>query len=242
MGPESIRIARIADHSFLAAPITPASIVVDLGVNMGAFAMAMIEAYGCAVVGAEPVPQLFAALPAVDGLAVERLAITADGGPTTLYLNQATCATIHEGLSQSDAPSVEVEGITLAGLLDRHLLERVPLVKVDIEGAEIAMIESATLATLKRVDQFTIEFHDFLDPGLAGAVRRARQRLRSAGFVDFKLSRDNSDVLFVNRSRIPFGAVQRTAAAVTHKYPRGIARKLDRRVRSLAGRGVGHVD
>jgi FkbM family methyltransferase len=231
MRPDSLRIDRVAGHSFLAAPITPDSVVVDLGVNAGDFATSMIKAYGCAVVGVEPVPRLFAALPAVDRLTVERLAVTADGEPATLYLNHTTCATIETALSQSSVPAVNVEGITLEGLLDRYLLDRTPLVKVDIEGTEIPMLESATRETLQRVDQFTIEFHDFLDPVLADPVCQAKQSLRAAGFAEFKLGLDNQDVLFVNRSRIAFGPVHRAAASITHKYPRGIARMLGRRLR-----------
>ncbi|MGO9899325.1 MAG: FkbM family methyltransferase [Solirubrobacteraceae bacterium] len=236
MARDAIRIVRAAGHSFLAAPISPTSVVVDLGVNEGEFALAMIESFGCSVVGIEPVPDLFAALPRLDRLAVDPFAVTATGDSVTLYLNRSrTAATIDARLSEAAAPSVQVEGITLAGLLDRHRLDRAPLVKIDIEGAELEVFENASIATLQRVDQFTVEFHDFLDPQLAEPVRRAKQRLRSAGFAEFALGLDNQDVLFVNRARIPFGPVQRAAAALTHKYPRGVRRQLDRHVRVLRG-------
>jgi FkbM family methyltransferase len=225
---EALRFARIAGHSFLSAPLTASSVVVDLGVNHGEFATSVIAGFGCRVVGVEPVPALFEALPVRDRLTVERRAITPDGRPATLYVNRSTCATILEPLSQADAPSVEVDGITLQGLLDRHRLERASLVKVDIEGAEIPMLETATLDTLRRVDQFTIEFHDFLDPALAGQVETVKRRLRSAGFGELALSRDNTDVLFVNTARIPFGAGRRAVAAVCHKYPRGVRRIVAR--------------
>lgn len=231
MALERVRIARVADHSFLEAPITEASVVIDLGVNKGAFAMAMVDVYGCSVAGVEPVPHLFAALPVHDRLRVEQFAITGDGGPVTLYVNPERCATIEKGLSQSDATPVDVKGITLEGLLDRHGLEHAPLVKVDIEGAEFDMIGHASLATLQRVDQFTIEFHDFLDPSLAGRVREAKGRLRAAGFRQLSMSLDNTDVLFVNCARIRFDAVHRAAAALAYKYPRGIGRNIDRRLR-----------
>ncbi len=226
---DAIRIARIADHSFLSAPITPSSVVVDLGVNAGEFAIAMIDHFGCTVVGVEPVPELYAALPELEGLTVDPLAITPDGKSATLHINpSSTAATIDQRLSHPDAPTVVVHGITLAGFLDRHGLQRAPLVKVDIEGAEIAMIQNATLQTLQRVDQFTIEFHDFLHPEMAEDVRRTETRLRSAGFAELSLSGDNSDILFVNRTQIPFHVVHQTAAALTYKYPRGIARKIQR--------------
>ncbi len=232
---EAIHIDRVADHSFLSEPIDEESVVVDLGVNAGEFATVMIDRYGCSVVGIEPVPELFAALPSLERLTVDPLAITPDGQSATLHISSSsTAATIDRRLSAPDAPTVTVEGITFAGVLDRYRLQRSELVKVDIEGAEISMIASATTQTLQRVDQFTIEFHDFLHPAMAADVRQVKRRLRCAGFAELSLSRDNSDVLFVNRSRIGFDALQRAAAALVYKYPRGLARNIERQRRAGA--------
>ncbi len=233
MLPDAIRIARVADHSFLSAPIGRTSAVLDLGVNTGAFASAMVDRFGCHVIGVEPVPQLFAALGGLTGVTVEQFAITADGEPVTLFINRSSCATIDARLSQPSADAVEVPGITLAALLERHRLDRAALVKVDIEAAEHAMIDTAPLEVLQRVDQFTIEFHDFLHPELVDSVRTTRDRLRAAGFAELSLSGDNCDVLFVNRARIPFGPGLRAAAALSQKYPRALRRKLARRLHNL---------
>jgi len=227
-GRSGLRVERLAGHSFLSAPLTRESVVIDLGVNEGAFAHGIIRDYGCRVVGVEPVPGLFETVPADDRLTVERRAVTGDGSPATLYLNQSTCATIEAALAQHEAPAQQVEGTTLEGLLDRHGVERAALVKVDIESAELELLECSSPETLRRADQFTIEFHDFLDPQLAAPTERAKQRLRAAGFSELALSRDNTDVLFVNAARLPFGRVRRTAVALSHKYPRGIARLLRR--------------
>jgi FkbM family methyltransferase len=228
-----IRIGRIAGHSFLTAPISPAATVLDLGLNRGEFATGVIDRYGCAVIGLEPVPELVAAVPRRPRLTVEHAAITGEGEVAALHLNRSGCATLEPRLALPGAEVVEVPATTLAALLERHRLDRVALVKVDIEGAELPMIHGSTVETLSRVDQFTIEFHDFLEPGLADAVASARRRLRAAGFADFQLSRDNTDVLFVNAARVPFS---RAGAAIAYKYPRGIARRLDRRARAQGRR------
>ena len=81
---DSFRVARVAEHSFLAAPVTPGSTVVDLGVNLGEFATTMVSDFGCTVVGVEPEPKLFTSIPKIDGLTVEPLAIAADSQPNTL--------------------------------------------------------------------------------------------------------------------------------------------------------------
>jgi FkbM family methyltransferase len=239
MLPDAIRIARVADHSFLAAPIDSASTVLDLGVNTGAFAIGMVERFGCRVIGVEPVPHLFLGLRSLTGVTVEQFAMTSSNAPVSLNLNPSACATIDQRLTQPGAEEVEVDGITLDALLDRHRLERVDLVKVDIEGAEHPTLDAAPREVLQRVDQFTVEFHDFLHPELAQSVRATRRRLRGAGFAELCLSGDNSDVLFVNRARIPFGFGLQTAAAVSQKYPRALRRKLGRRVTGLCA-GTSH--
>jgi hypothetical protein len=178
--PDSFRTARVAEHTFLAAPITPGCTIVDLGVNLGGFSTSMIRKFGCSVVGVEPVPELFEAITGTHGLTVEHLAISAE-------------------------------------------------VKVDIEGAEIEMFETTPVETLQRIDQFSIEFHGFLDSRQADDIQRVKQRLRSAGFSEMAFSTDNTDVLFVNQARVPFASAQKAAAAVLYKYPRGISRNLQRR-------------
>jgi FkbM family methyltransferase len=207
--------------------------VVDLGVNNGAFALVMIERFGCHVIGVEPVPDLFAALPCHPLLSVRQVAITPDGEPAQLYLNRAgDAATIDRRLTDPAGARVTVAGVTLAALLDQHAIDRVALVKVDIEGAEIELFRNATPSALQRIDQFTVEFHDFLDPSLRDEVHEVRRVLRSAGFAELQLSRDSTDVLFVNAARIRFGVAQRAAATAFYKYPRGLRRQLARRLGS----------
>ena len=220
------------EHSFLAAPITPGSTIVDLGANSGGFATKMISAFGCAVVGVEPVPQLFASIPKTPGLTVQQLAVSDTGEPVTLFLNDSSlAATIDADLAQRDVPTIEVPSTTLEQILDAHDIAHTPLVKVDIEGAELGMLRNASVSTLQRADQFTIEFHDFIYAEQARPVAEVKDRLRDAGFVEMRFSSNNSDVLFVNASRIPFTAAHRAAAAIAYKYPRGIVRNLQRRLR-----------
>ena len=190
--------------------------------------------FGCRVVGVEPVPELFEKLPVSDCLTVYRLAITGDGSPAAMYVEEdgpaanSESATIDARLRRPEAEAIAVDGITLEQLLDRHGLDRVSLAKVDIEGAETAMLDTASTRTLRRVDQFTVEFHDFLNPALTQSVERTKRRLRSAGFAQFVFSRGNTDVLFVNTERIPLTFARRLAMVFWYKYRRGVGRMLAR--------------
>jgi FkbM family methyltransferase len=229
-----LRVSQLANHSFLPALVTPNSVVLDLGVNQGEFAKAVIAEFGCRVIGVEPVPELFEVLPDDHRLTVHRAAITGDGRASAMYVQRADraanseSATIYQGLSHADSRAIDVDGISLEQLLDRHNLIQVSLAKVDIEGAEIPMLATASTQTLRRVDQFAVEFHDFLDPALAPSVESSKERLRAAGFAEFTFSRGNTDVLFVNRERTRLAPAWRLAMAVRYKYPRGVQRMLAR--------------
>jgi FkbM family methyltransferase len=226
-------IDRIAGHSFLKRPITHDAVVVDLGVNHAEFSSEVAERYGCRIVGVEPVPALYGALPPVPRADFDRAALTSDGKPVTLYINRGVCATVVDGLRRADAEQITVPGVTLDDLLQRHGLSRVALVKIDIEGAELGVLESIPAETLERIDQLSVEFHDFLDASQEPAVRRCRSRLRRLGFISISLSRDNSDVLFVNRQRSSLSVFALVWLVSRYRYGRGVhrmARRVTRRV------------
>jgi hypothetical protein len=131
--------------------------------------------------------------------------------------------------------TVTVPGVTLATLVDRLGLARIDLMKVDIEGAEIALFDAAPDDLLRSIAQITVEFHDFADPSRAPAVRRTLARLDRLGFAVLVMTRRfHGDVLLVNRAltRIPPARLFWLATGV--KYGRGLARMAARMTRGRA--------
>jgi hypothetical protein len=126
------------------------------------------------------------------------------------------------------AQAVRVPAVTLDDLLAEA--GEVALVKVDIEGAELDALLSVAADRLDRVDQLAVEFHDMADPQQAPRVEEVKRRLRGLGFLVLPFSRDNADVLFVNRARMDVGPAQRTWIAARYKYPNGLARMARRRL------------
>jgi len=98
--------------------------------------------------------------------------------------------------------------------------------KVDIEGAELAMFESASDADLQKFTQITVEFHDFIYPEQSREVESIKRRLRGLGFWVINFSLDNSDVLFVNRATSGAGRLQYIRLKYITKYMSGIRRRL----------------
>jgi FkbM family methyltransferase len=59
----------------------------------------------------------------------------------------------------------KVECISLAGALTRCEAEKIDLLKMDIEGAELEVLESANKEAFRRIDKIAIEYHEELRPG-----------------------------------------------------------------------------
>lgn len=224
-----MRVVSINRHSFVADGLSAESVVFDLGMHRGVFATAMIQAYHCRVIGLEPVPELFAALPSLPGVVAEQKALTGNGEPAILYLNRGACATMLPDLAEDDAETVTISATTLSDLLQRHSVDRVALVKLDIEGAELDVLCTTDPSVLRRVDQFTVEFHDHADPGQEPAIREVSKHLIDQGFDRFKFSRrDHTDVLFWNRSQGPLTFPRRLWLTGRYKYPTVIRRGVRR--------------
>lgn len=129
-------------------------------------------------------------------------------------------------LGGETARSVSVASINLAGILALAGGRPVALAKVDIEGSEFAFFEAATDAEILRVEQFTVEFHDFLDPALSPSVDSVRRRLEGLGYRWMKFTRHtNGDVLAVRSDCLPAGWKVRY---LFEKYHRGVTRILQR--------------
>ena len=172
---------------------------------------------------------------AAAGFTVEPVALAAKNGRARLGLFQGTCASLSAEGRDDEVATVDVETLTLESLLQRHGLERVALLKLDIEGPECAILLEAPESLLARLDQITVEFHDFLYPRLGPEVDRAIARLQCLGFDVFRFSRDRSDVLFVNRARWPLGAIERWWLRGPYRLGRGGLRWLSRKLPFVRG-------
>ena len=196
----AVRLDCLAGHSFFADRLTPKSTVVDLGLNTGEFALPLIQRYGCQVIGVEAASEPLEQLRLDANLDVEHAAIAERDGPVELFGAEWYPTSMSE-LGHNRIASVR--GLTLDTLLDR-CAPRIDLMKVDIEGAEFGMFDTTPDTQLDRIDQMTVEFHDFLDPSQRAHVEAIHARLRRLGFQRIRtksLRRRNLDVIYLHRRR-----------------------------------------
>lgn len=229
-------VERRCNHCFVNNGLGSRSVVVDLGVNKGEFAAWIADRFACAVYGAEPEPELYKSLAGDSALRIFPCAVGGRNGSAILKRAPGECPTLYGEVSRpGDQVEVKVlsleDFLSLAGLAD---CERIDLMKVDIEGAELPMFEEASDALLLRVAQFTVEFHDFIWPELSDRVSSVKSRMRRLGFRTINFSLDNSDVLFLNRKLLGVGAAGDIYLR-TVKYALGIRRRAGRLMPSAWG-------
>jgi FkbM family methyltransferase len=191
--------------------------VIDAGANHGEFASECHAAFGCEPLLLEANPSLAHELARSLPFRICHCALADRDG--TVPLNVAHN---DEGSSLLTLPfespyastlemKVDVPARTLADVISSCGADRVALLKLDIEGAETRVILTAPSATLRAIDQLTVEFHS--DPSfgfdLADEVRKTIRRLRREGFAVLVCEPRLRDVLFVNTTSVRLSCSER---------------------------------
>lgn len=217
-------------HSFLPGLIRRDGLVFDFGVNDGGFSR--LVAPKCRmVVGFEPDPAWSGKLVLPGNVRLLQKALAARAGMLPFHVNAGLCSSMH--YAEPGARVVEVEAVTLETALALEPEGRIDLVKMDIEGEEVDVLLQAPAALFSRVAQMTVEFHDFLDPSRARAIRSVIERMRGLGFHAVCFSfRTYGDMLFVNRNLVPLSGWDRAWLLLRFKYIRGLARVATRLLKS----------
>lgn len=180
--------------------------MVDCGANLGLFSTVMLERFGAKVFAFEASPPVFAELSRIPGLVARNVAVCGEDGPVRLAISNdiTRTAVLRQGHSE-DATVVEVQGCSLPRLLhEAKIVGAIEVLKLDIEGAELAVIDSMPDELLLSIGQITIEFHEFLGYHTAADVDRRVERILALGFREFFWSRtrNSGDVLLVNAARV----------------------------------------
>jgi FkbM family methyltransferase len=202
-------IALIETHTILPDIISPGSTVVDCGANIGGFSLEMIKRYSCVCYAIEAAPETFRKIPDASNLRRYNFALCADNKPVAISIDEDTTRSTIKGFSndKKNERIAVVQGRRLGEFLARELGNRnIDLVKMDIEGAEIEVIASLDDEFIRRVGQWTIEFHDFMGMSSAADVERCVERIAGLGFRElfWSKNRNNADVLLVNKNLISF--------------------------------------
>jgi FkbM family methyltransferase len=74
------------------------------------------------------------------------------------------------------AENETIQCITLRDALDRCRRRRIQLLKIDVEGAELEILESATPEDFSRIERISLEYHEAYRPGCRDRLLKVLKR------------------------------------------------------------------
>lgn len=150
----------------------PPGVIVDLGANIGLSSRFFASAYPNAhIIAVEPDPGNFNLLEMnTNGFSrIQRL--LAGVWPIDGYVNVEVNGLGNSGFRtrMADNGTGRTEAISIPTLMTRYAVDRISLLKVDIEGAEMDLFTGGDLSWIDKVDKIAIEIHDHIRPGACQA-------------------------------------------------------------------------
>lgn len=149
------------------------SVIVDAGANVGYSVLRFFLEYPDAkIIAIEPdadnLTQLAKNTAGYRNLAVE---------PHALWTCKAELKILNpeEGSNAfrvSEEPGGPITSLSVGDIIERHSLDRIDLLKMDIEGSEVEVFSDCG-SWLPKVDALLVETHDRIKPGCTDAVRSA---------------------------------------------------------------------
>ena len=224
------KLLNLRGHSVF-RPLSEQPVVADFGGNNGDFSVLAVERWNAKVFAVEANPHLAANFPKNSQITILHAAIAATDGTATFSVEEHS---ERSSLREDKDTGVSVRTVSLGSFLDEYDLASVDVAKVDIEGAEIEMFMESSAATLQKVAQFTVEFHDHhgmpaSDKTPASIVKAVVTRMKSLGFDVIKSTHfGHGDVVFINRELFPISRLELMWHKWVLKYAAGSRRFLKR--------------
>lgn len=218
-----MNIISVHDHKFYDV-LDKNSLVLDFGANIGEFSEAVLYKYGCKVIAYEPFEKIciqylkkikkkynqFEYFNQAVWCADQELTFWNYGKEWVGCINPWGANTVLEqSRSYNDNKdsvgntmtheTYKVAGVDINMLLSKFLT--IDLIKIDIEGSEIVVLNSINKEMLQRCKQITVEFHSFIGNCFVKTITERDvnlvvDRIKSFGFKAIKFS-NHPDYLFI---------------------------------------------
>jgi len=163
-------------------PISPDSLVVDIGANVGVFSL-FAARFARVVYALEPASSNYSRLvpntSRVHNIVPLKCACAAYDGSGSLDVSGIP-VTFSLLTSSSAATQESIDVISLATLFERYTIDRCDFLKLDCEGAEFEIILQADPSVLNRVRTIVMEYHDHLSSNYSHVD--LLEKLKSLGF------------------------------------------------------------
>jgi FkbM family methyltransferase len=209
----------IETHSILPDLVRRGGVVVDCGAHLGSFSMEMIRRFACRCYAFEASPLVFSRMAKHSNLISRNIAICDDERTAALALDNDITRNRIVDMQLRTESIVQVDCRHLGRLICELGITDIEVLKMDIEGAELEVIDSLDDNFFCNIGQITIEFHDFLGYAVIEEVVERIERLVGIGFWELYWSRrrNTGDVLLVNRRRV---------GPLRYMYEQGVVRRV----------------
>ncbi len=191
----------VNDFALAAAQLRAGDVAIDCGANVGIYTT-MMAAQGATVYAFEPDPsahaELVEATRAFPAVTVFQAAVTTRPGPVKLYFHKyaeedpvywSTGSSLLKAKNNVRQDRyTEVDGMVLSEFIKALDAPSVRLLKMDIEGAEVEVLNQLLDEGLhERIEAAFVEVHDRRVDELREPTRLLRERLQTLGAGHFRL-------------------------------------------------------
>jgi FkbM family methyltransferase len=206
-----LEIRRFKEHSFFGSLLPQPAIVADFGAPRGEFLAAFTSEHPVSrALLIEADPALAESLKKTFGneADVVHAAAVAENKQGTVTFTRSIEPESSSIFREWSAAHGIAEQVTVSSLDFSDAVKRsggrLDLIKMDVEGAEIGTLESASTSDLVSCGQLTVEFHDKRPPFTRRDVDHVCRRMRAEGYVIVMANWPKlDDVLFVNLKSVP---------------------------------------
>jgi FkbM family methyltransferase len=192
-------------HAIDLEPLTSRSVVYSFGVGEDvSFDLELIDRIGVTIHAFDPTPRSIAWVKAQTlppGFVLHEVGLASHDGTAEFSLPENPEHISHTLLQRRNVsgPSIRVEVRRLATLARELGHERIDVLKMDIEGAEYAVIDDI-LASGIPIGQILIEFHHHMPEVALSETERAIDRLNGAGFSIIDVAENGREFSFARAS------------------------------------------
>lgn len=191
----------IKEHTFFDDYLNDEIVIIDLGACLGEFSDGINNQFNLKKsILVEAGPMNFSKLPKKDNYVLYNNVISSKKNIThDFYEDPASPyngSIIFKGFK---GVYHKINSITLDEIFLENDITYVDIMKVDIEGCEYDLLLNTSEELLQKINQITVEFHEFLDTKLVQETNKVFERMTSLGYkiLSKKLHNfNNYDVLF----------------------------------------------
>jgi FkbM family methyltransferase len=198
------KVVSVCQHTILPDLLDDTGLVIDCGAGVGDFALGIRSLSRASIIGIEADPNRFAKIPKIPEALFINKAIWINSNGVSLNVAGGFCSSAIYSPSVK-AKALKVSSTTLEEILKGSGERQITLLKIDIEGAELDVLEQIDSTLIARVRQISVEFHDFINADDLPRIRAILEKMNRLGFRVLKFSTWNyGDILMLNTAQTNF--------------------------------------